>query len=216
MEAWDIGRLAKHSSGWIFPNMAVAQLDRGWWAFGLHGIGLRGSAGIQLETMAAERHNEPADLPDDHCRAVLPGRRVGGQQQQLNVSSANADIDRVAGVGVQEMASRHRVRAPCLQIIKTATVPAAMTKRVNIKQFHDSKIKFPLTRRMARSDPSPPPIIAVMSVYYLDLFVWWRLKVVVFSSTVLQSCASCAINAMQIGSSSHHIDRAVQIVKDAS
>jgi len=50
----------------------------------------------------------------------------------------------------QEMASRHRVRAPCLQIIKTATVPAAMTKRVNVKQFHDSNIKFPLTRRMAR------------------------------------------------------------------
>ena len=51
---------------------------------------------------------------------------------------------------VQEMASRHRVRAPCLQIIKTATVPAALTKRVNVKQFHDSKIQFPLTRRMAR------------------------------------------------------------------
>ena len=51
------------------------------------------------------------------------------------------------------MASRHRVRAPCLQIIKTATVPAALTKRVNIKQFHDSKISFPLTRRMARSAP---------------------------------------------------------------
>jgi hypothetical protein len=48
------------------------------------------------------------------------------------------------------MASRHRVRAPCLQIIKTATVPAALTKRVNVKQFHDSKISFPLTRRMAR------------------------------------------------------------------
>jgi len=48
------------------------------------------------------------------------------------------------------MASRHRVRAPCLQIIKTATVPAAQTKRVNVKQFHDSKIQFPLTRRMAR------------------------------------------------------------------
>ncbi len=48
------------------------------------------------------------------------------------------------------MASRHRVRAPCMQIIKTATVPAAACKRVNIKQFHDSKIRFPLMRRMAR------------------------------------------------------------------
>jgi hypothetical protein len=57
---------------------------------------------------------------------------------------------------LQEMASRHRVRAPCLQIIKTATVPAAMTKRANIKQFHDSKIKFPLTRRLARHAISMP------------------------------------------------------------
>ena len=52
------------------------------------------------------------------------------------------------------MASRHRVRAPCMQIIKTATVPAAACKRVNIKQFHDSKIKFPLMRRMARCGPA--------------------------------------------------------------
>ena len=51
---------------------------------------------------------------------------------------------------MQEMASRHRVRQPCLQIIKTATVPAALCKRENIKQFHNSKIKFPLTRRIAR------------------------------------------------------------------
>lgn len=50
----------------------------------------------------------------------------------------------------QEMASRHRVRAPCLQIIRTAIVPAALCKRANTLQFHDSKIKFPLTRK-ARS-----------------------------------------------------------------
>ena len=60
-------------------------------------------------------------------------------------------------VRLQEMASRHRVRAPCLQIIKTATVPAALTKRVNVKQFHDSKIKFPLTRRIARCEAIPVP-----------------------------------------------------------
>ena len=57
------------------------------------------------------------------------------------------------------MASRHRVRAPCLQIIKTATVPAALTKRVNVKQFHDSKIKFPLTRRIARCEAILPLLL---------------------------------------------------------
>ncbi|MCO5546887.1 hypothetical protein L7F22_000324 [Adiantum nelumboides] len=49
-----------------------------------------------------------------------------------------------------EMASRHRVRAPCIQIIKTATVPAKLCKRENTKQFHDSKIKFPLIFRKIR------------------------------------------------------------------
>ncbi|CAA6666484.1 unnamed protein product [Spirodela intermedia] len=42
-----------------------------------------------------------------------------------------------------EMASRHRVRHPCIQIIKTATIPSKLCKRENTKQFHDSKIKFP-------------------------------------------------------------------------
>jgi large subunit ribosomal protein L18Ae len=34
----------------------------------------------------------------------------------------------------QEMASRHRVRYPCIQIIKTATVPASACKRANTQQ----------------------------------------------------------------------------------
>ena len=71
---------------------------------------------------------------------------------------------------LQEMASRHRVRAPCLQIIKTATVPAAMTKRVNVKQFHDSKIQFPLTRRLARCVPLPCASGIVANLYQHPLF----------------------------------------------
>lgn len=54
----------------------------------------------------------------------------------------------------QEMGSRHRVRAQGVQIIKTATVAASECKRPAIQQFHDSKISFPLTRKMAR--PSHP------------------------------------------------------------
>ena len=51
---------------------------------------------------------------------------------------------------LQEMGSRHRARAPVIQIIKTATVPAAMCKRDSVKQFHDSNIRFPLPRRSIR------------------------------------------------------------------
>ncbi|XP_050379859.1 uncharacterized protein LOC126797243 [Argentina anserina] len=49
-----------------------------------------------------------------------------------------------------EMASRHRVRSPCIQIIKTATIPAKLCKRESTKQFHNSKIKFPLVLRKIR------------------------------------------------------------------
>ena len=46
-----------------------------------------------------------------------------------------------------------------MQIIKSATITASQCKRPNILQFHDSKIKFPLTRRMARpSDPTKKSI----------------------------------------------------------
>jgi large subunit ribosomal protein L18Ae len=49
-----------------------------------------------------------------------------------------------------EMASRHRVRAPCIQIIKTATVHFRLCKRDNTKQFHKSDIRFPLVYRKVR------------------------------------------------------------------
>ncbi|GMN54974.1 hypothetical protein TIFTF001_024100 [Ficus carica] len=53
-----------------------------------------------------------------------------------------------------EMASRHRVRFPCIQIIKTATVPAKLCKRESTKQFHNSKIKFPLVFKKNPSSPA--------------------------------------------------------------
>ncbi|XP_074272431.1 large ribosomal subunit protein eL20y-like [Silene latifolia] len=59
-----------------------------------------------------------------------------------------------------EMASRHRVRAPCIQIIKTATVPDELCKRENTKQFQGDKIKFPLVFRKVR-----PPTRKLKTTY---------------------------------------------------
>ncbi|XP_048333010.2 large ribosomal subunit protein eL20 isoform X2 [Ziziphus jujuba] len=59
-----------------------------------------------------------------------------------------------------EMASRHRVRSPCIQIIKTATVPAKLCKRESTKQFHNSKIKFPLVFKKVR-----PPTRKLKTTY---------------------------------------------------
>ena len=53
----------------------------------------------------------------------------------------------------QEMASRHRVRASSISIIKNTTpapVPGALCKRDNVTQSHDSKISFPVTHKLAR------------------------------------------------------------------
>ena len=39
---------------------------------------------------------------------------------------------------------------PCIQIIKTATILAKLCKRESSKQFHNSKIKFPLVYKKIR------------------------------------------------------------------
>ncbi|XP_019418427.1 PREDICTED: 60S ribosomal protein L18a-2-like [Lupinus angustifolius] len=59
-----------------------------------------------------------------------------------------------------EMASRHRVRFPCIQIIKTATIAAKLCKRESTKQFHNSKIKFPLVYKKIR-----PPTRKLKTTY---------------------------------------------------
>ncbi|XP_070502647.1 large ribosomal subunit protein eL20 [Chironomus tepperi] len=46
-----------------------------------------------------------------------------------------------------DMASRHRARAHSIQVIKIEKVAAIKTRRTLIKQFHDSKIRFPLVQR---------------------------------------------------------------------
>ncbi len=72
-----------------------------------------------------------------------------------------------------EMGSRHRVRPPLLNIIKTATVPNDHCKRDNTKQFHQTfddkinkqvRVKFPLTRKLVRSEPLISHALSVIVV----------------------------------------------------
>jgi len=56
----------------------------------------------------------------------------------------------------RDMGARHRARATSIQIIKVEEVAANKCRRPATKQFHDSKIKFPLPRKvksMARHHP---------------------------------------------------------------
>ena len=61
----------------------------------------------------------------------------------------------------EEMASRHRVRAPCLQIIKITEVADKDVKRDNTIQFLGVKepVSFPVVNKVLRPTPSPrrPP-----------------------------------------------------------
>lgn len=73
-----------------------------------------------------------------------------------------------------EMASRHRVRFPCIQIIKTATIPAKLCKRESTKQFLNSKIKFPLVFKKIR-----PPTRKLKTTYKAskpNLFMWYSVN----------------------------------------
>merc|ERR1719162_514941 len=48
----------------------------------------------------------------------------------------------------QEMAGRHRAQAGSIQIINTAVLPASKCRREHILEMHNSKLKFPIIRKM--------------------------------------------------------------------
>merc|ERR1719411_2502731 len=50
----------------------------------------------------------------------------------------------------RDMTARHRARASSIQVMQVERVAAKDTRRANIKQFHDSSIKFPLPHRISK------------------------------------------------------------------
>lgn len=52
----------------------------------------------------------------------------------------------------RDMAARHRARAHSIQIMKAEEIPASKCRRPHTKQFHNSKIRFPLPHRVMRSN----------------------------------------------------------------
>lgn len=53
------------------------------------------------------------------------------------------------------MGARHRARADSIQIIRVEAIEASKCRRPHVKQFHQSKIKFPLPQRFGRNFHSP-------------------------------------------------------------
>ncbi|XP_064632796.1 large ribosomal subunit protein eL20-like [Lineus longissimus] len=50
----------------------------------------------------------------------------------------------------RDLGARHRARAHSVQIMKVQAIPSSKCRRAYVKQFHDSKIRFPLTNRVKR------------------------------------------------------------------
>jgi len=55
----------------------------------------------------------------------------------------------------RDMGARHRARADSIQIIRVEAIDANKCRRPHMKQFHDSKIRFPLPVRFDRKFHSP-------------------------------------------------------------
>jgi large subunit ribosomal protein L18Ae len=51
----------------------------------------------------------------------------------------------------QDMAGRSRAKAVAIQILKTAALKPSECKRPTVKQFHSSKIRFPLPHKIAKT-----------------------------------------------------------------
>uniref|UniRef100_A0A2I2YT00 Large ribosomal subunit protein eL20 n=1 Tax=Gorilla gorilla gorilla TaxID=9595 RepID=A0A2I2YT00_GORGO len=55
----------------------------------------------------------------------------------------------------RDMGVRHCARAHSIQIRKVEEIAASKCRRPTVKQFHDSKIKFPLPHRVLRRQHKP-------------------------------------------------------------
>uniref|UniRef100_A0A803TT14 60S ribosomal protein L18a n=1 Tax=Anolis carolinensis TaxID=28377 RepID=A0A803TT14_ANOCA len=54
-----------------------------------------------------------------------------------------------------DMGAHHRAHAYSIQIMKVEEIAASKCRRPAVKQFHDSKIKFPLPHRVLRRQHKP-------------------------------------------------------------
>lgn len=80
--------------------------------------------------------------------------RYNSRSGTHNMTKEFRDVTLVGAVQqlYQEMAGLHRARAPSIQIISTAIVPAKDCVRASVKQFHDGNIRFPIAHRRPRAE----------------------------------------------------------------
>ena len=76
--------------------------------------------------------------------------RYNSRTDPINMYKEYRDVDINGAVGkmYSEMAGRHRAAPGTIQIINTATIPAAKCRRDHVTEMHDSKLTFPVIRKM--------------------------------------------------------------------
>lgn len=76
--------------------------------------------------------------------------RYDSRSGSHNMYREYRDLTRAAAVTqcYRDMGAKHRARAHSIQIMKIEEIAAAKCRRPNITQFHNSKLKFPLTHRV--------------------------------------------------------------------
>eukprot|EP01133_Synstelium_polycarpum_P015341 gene15341-18189_t len=81
--------------------------------------------------------------------------RYNSRSGTHNIYKEYRDVTRCGAISqmYDEMASRHSAREKTIHIIEIKEIAAKQARRANTKQFHDSKIKFPLTHRVAKKMP---------------------------------------------------------------
>ncbi|XP_071454623.1 large ribosomal subunit protein eL20 [Hetaerina americana] len=67
----------------------------------------------------------------------------------------------------RDMGARHRARAHSIQIIKVEIVKASLCRRPQVKQFHDSHIRFPLPKRITQKTTLPKFSVRRPQTYFL-------------------------------------------------
>jgi large subunit ribosomal protein L18Ae len=79
--------------------------------------------------------------------------RYRSRSNEVNIYKEFRDVSRVGAVEhlLSDMGGRHRTTYRRLQIMEVKSIPAKACRRTGVKQFHNSKIKFPLPHRVDRA-----------------------------------------------------------------
>eukprot|EP01123_Difflugia_compressa_P010548 TRINITY_DN388_c16_g1_i1.p1 TRINITY_DN388_c16_g1~~TRINITY_DN388_c16_g1_i1.p1 ORF type:complete len:177 (+),score=17.80 TRINITY_DN388_c16_g1_i1:110-640(+) len=97
--------------------------------------------------------NEIYDKKPQNIKNFGISLRYHSRSNQVNIYKEYRDLTRTGAVTklLTDMGGRHRTTYRRMQIMEVKAVTPKETRRASTRQFHDSKIKFPLPHRVLRA-----------------------------------------------------------------